>query len=256
MPHPTTSNETFTIFGAKINATTVQSVVETIDDWIQQKKRDYIILTGAHGIIEMQHDKTLLQINNNSGLTTPDGMPAVWIGRLKGIRNIEKTYAPDIMRAVFKHGIKKGYNHYFYGGDEQLLEDLRNAIQNKYPGIKIAGTYAPPFRPLAETEKAEILRELNASQCDIVWVGLGCPKQDKWIAEFRLQLNAPVLIGVGAGFDFIAGKKPEAPYLIKHSGFEWLFRLVTEPRRLWPRYSKVVPKFLYLSATHIIKKLR
>jgi N-acetylglucosaminyldiphosphoundecaprenol N-acetyl-beta-D-mannosaminyltransferase len=236
----------FLVAGARIHAIRVPDAVSVMDEWISTKRLDYIVLTGAHGIVEMQSDPKLLEINNRAGLTTPDGMPVVWLGRLKGHRNIEKVYAPDIMEETFRVGVSRGYRHFLYGGNEGVADELSRKLQERYPGIQVVGTFCPPFQPLTESEAVRIAGLINGADPHIVWVGLGCPKQDHWMHRFRPLLRAPVLIGVGAGFDFLSGRKPLAPRWIQRSGFEWLYRMLSEPRRLWPRYSRVVPRFLYL----------
>jgi N-acetylglucosaminyldiphosphoundecaprenol N-acetyl-beta-D-mannosaminyltransferase len=238
----------FYVAGVRIHAIRVADVVSTIDAWVGGGRRDYIVLTGAHGVVEMQSDPELRAINNRAGLTTPDGMPLVWIGRRKGFTAIEKVYAPDIMTAVFEHGVSRGYKHYFYGGDEGVADMLSRGLSARFPGIRIVGTFCPPFRPLEAAEVADVSDRINRAGPDIVWVGIGCPKQEKWMHQFRPLLHAAALVGVGAGFDFLSGRKPLAPRVIQRSGFEWLYRMVSEPKRLWPRYSRVVPRFLYLAA--------
>jgi N-acetylglucosaminyldiphosphoundecaprenol N-acetyl-beta-D-mannosaminyltransferase len=237
----------FYIAGVRINAIRVADAVATIDAWIRDRRRDYIVLTGAHGVVEMQRDPSLREINNRAGLTTPDGMPVVWMGRLKGHGQVEKVYAPDIMTETFRVGVTRNYSHFLYGGDEGVAEMLRSALVERFPGIRIVGTHCPPFRALDDREAENDARRINETGADVVWVGLGCPKQERWMARFRPLLDAPVLIGVGAGFDFLAGRKPLAPRWVQRSGFEWLYRMMSEPRRLWPRYSRVVPTFLYLA---------
>ncbi|HEX5475774.1 MAG TPA: WecB/TagA/CpsF family glycosyltransferase [Vicinamibacterales bacterium] len=237
----------FFLSGVRIHAIRVADVVATVDDWIASRRVEYVVLTGAHGVVEMQSDAELRAINNRAGLTTPDGMSVVWMGRLKGHAAIEKVYAPDIMTALFEHGVSRGYRHFLYGGDPGVAEALRAVLERRYPGIHVTGTYCPPFRPLEGHEVDDIAAAIEAAAPDIVWVGIGCPKQERWMARFRPLLQAPVLIGVGAGFDFLAGRKPLAPRWIQRSGFEWLYRLLSEPRRLWPRYSRVVPRFLYIA---------
>jgi N-acetylglucosaminyldiphosphoundecaprenol N-acetyl-beta-D-mannosaminyltransferase len=234
----------YEVLGAKINAIRLDDIVPIFADWIERRERGYVILTGVHGVIEMQDDPALLDINNRSALTTPDGMPIVWLGWRRGFRHVEKVYAPDIMERAYAAGVGRGWRHYLYGGDEGVAEALAEHIRTTHPGAQVAGTYTPPFRPLTPEEKADVVARIDGSRADIVWVGLGCPKQDRWMAEFRPLLEAPILVGVGAGFDFLAGRKPLAPRWFQRSGFEWLFRLASEPRRLWPRYSRVVPRFI------------
>lgn len=236
----------FLVADVRIHAIRVADVVSTIDQWISARRSDYIVLTGAHGVVEMQSDRELLEINNRAGLTTPDGMPVVWLGRLKGHKNIEKAYAPDIMVETFRFGLARGYRHFLYGGAEGVADELSRKLQERFPGIRIVGTYCPPFRSLDELEVRQIEHLINHADPHIVWVGIGCPKQEHWMKRFRPNLRAPVLIGVGAGFDFLSGRKPLAPRWVQRSGFEWLYRMLSEPRRLWPRYSRVVPLFLYL----------
>lgn len=244
----------FEVAGVKINALRVRDVVEVVDEWIRTDRRDYVVLTGAHGVVEMQADAELRAINNAAGLVTPDGMPIVWLGRAHGFSNIEKVYAPDIMHAVFGASVQRGYRHYFYGGKEGVADLLADKMREQYPGLQVVGTTCPPFRPLTEQEETSVARQINDSGAQIVWCGLGCPKQERWMARFRGLVAAPVLLGVGAGFDFLTGQARLAPRWIQRSGFEWLFRTVTEPRRLWPRYSRVVPRFLYYVAADLLQR--
>ena len=211
------------------------------------------MLTGAHGVVEMQSDDELRAINNAAGLTTPDGMPVVWVRRRAGFRRIEKVYAPDIMDRVFAAGAAAGWRSFLYGGKEGVAERLAAVLRERFAGSDIVGTHCPPFRPLTAAEEDALVAEIDASGADIVWVGLGCPKQERWMARFRPRLRAPVLIGVGAGFDFLTGEARRAPRWVQLSGFEWLYRLVSEPKRLWPRYSRVVPRFLLLAARELVR---
>src|SRR5689334_21714331 len=178
----------FRFAGVRIHAICVDDVVQTIGQWISAKHRDFIVLTGAHGIVEMQSDQRLLGINNRAGLTTPDGMPVVWVGRLRGHKGIQKTYAPDIMDATFSDGVVRGYRHFLYGGDQGVADQLKEALQRKYPGIQVVGTFCPPFRALNATEVEEVTARINDARPDIVWVGIGCPKQEYWMDQFRPRL--------------------------------------------------------------------
>lgn len=248
----TTNTRCFNILGVKINELTLKKTIKEIQTWINNKKKDYIVLTGAHGIIEMQSDEKLKNINNNAGLVTPDGMPEVWLGKIKGFKNIEKVYAPEIMEETFKVSVQNDIKHFFYGGKEGVAEKLKTVLEEKYQGIKVMGTYYPPFRQLTDEEKNDIVEQINNSKADIVWCGLGCPKQERWMAEFRPLLDASILIGVGAGFDFLSGEKPLAPYWITRSGLEWFYRIFSDPKRLIKRYGKVVPKFIFLNLLELL----
>jgi len=245
----------FEISGVRIDALRVHDTVELIERFIREGRREYIVLTGAHGVVEMQSDEELRAINNRATLVTPDGMPVVWIGRLHGHRGIEKVYAPDIMALELERGVARGHKHFFYGGKEGVAEKLTRRLETRFPGIAVVGTYCPPFRALTEEEADSLVALIDASGADVVWCGLGCPKQERWMAQFRPRLRAPVLIGVGAGFDFLSGEKPLAPKWVQRSGFEWLYRMASEPRRLWPRYSRVVPKFVYFAARDGLHRL-
>jgi len=182
--------------------------------------------------MECQRDPELRRIYNASGMTTPDGMPLVWLSRLHGYHHVDRVYGPDLMLALCERSVKRGYRHFFYGGAEGVPEHLAARLQSRFPGLIVAGTYSPPFRPLRPEEDEQIVQLINETSPDIVWVGLGSPKQERWMAEHIDRLTAPVLIGVGAAFDFHTGRKPQAPRWMQRSGLEWLFRLLTEPRRL------------------------
>lgn len=244
----------FDLFGVSISAVTVARTIEIMDSWIRAGHRDYVILTGAHGVVEMQDDTELRSINNRSGLTTPDGMPVVWWGRAKGFEDIGKVYAPDILRAMSERSAACGYRNYFYGGAEGVADKVAENLAAAYPGLRVVGSCSPPFRELEKEEEQELAHKINRAAPDIVWVGLGCPKQERWIARNRDWLDAPVVIGVGAGFDFLAGTVRQAPRWIQRSGLEWLFRLLCEPARLWSRYSRVVPRFLLLSFRSLLSR--
>jgi len=181
-------------------------------------------------------------------LVTPDGMPLVWALRHAGHVESDRVYGPDLMLSVFDAGSSKGLRHFLYGATAETLEQLQARLLAKFPQARIVGSYAPPFRNLSTREETDIADRLNRSGADIIWVGLSSPKQELWMARMRDRLEASMLIGVGAAFDFHAGLKRQAPRFIQRSGFEWAFRLLCEPRRLWRRYALVVPTFISLTA--------
>ncbi len=193
---------------------------------------------------------------NGAGLATPDGMPLVWLGKWKSQAQVSRVYGPDLMLALCQLSIEGGYSHYFYGGGAGVPELLAEKLQARFPKLKIAGGHSPPFRPLSAAEDAQIVKQINQAGPDIVWVGLGTPKQDLWMAAHRAQLTAPVLIGVGAAFDFHTGKIPQAPRWMQQAGLEWLFRLWQEPRRLWYRYLVYNPLFILLVLAQILRLKR
>jgi N-acetylglucosaminyldiphosphoundecaprenol N-acetyl-beta-D-mannosaminyltransferase len=244
----------FEVAGVKVDAVTLRSTVDLIDAWIREGRREYIVVAGAHGVVEMQDDPDLRAINARAALTTPDGMPLVWLGRAHGFSAIERVYGPDIMELEFSLSAERGHSHFFYGGKPGVADELARLVRHRFPGIAINGTYSPPFRPLSELEEEQIALQINTSNADIVWCGLGCPKQEKWMAKFRPQLTAAVLLGVGAAFDFHAGQIPQAPRFIQRAGLEWAYRALSEPKRLVPRYARVAPRFVYYAARDALRR--
>ena len=244
------------VLGIGIDATTLPKAVQSVIDWIAEKRRTYVCVTGVHGIMESQRDPELKRIHNEAGMVTPDGMPLVYICRAAGERDCSRVYGPDLLLDVCRASVSGGYRHFFFGTTPQTLTKLTSRLGAMVPGLQIAGTYAPPFRAMTELERREIADVLNASGADIVWVGLSTPKQERWMAENRASLNAAVLIGVGAAFDFHAGTLRRAPRWIQPLCLEWLFRLVVEPRRLWKRYLVNNPQFIFALAMQFLRLKR
>lgn len=236
---------TTNILGLRVSAVTVQDVLKTIDGWIARREQQYVCVSNVHSVMESWDDPALRRIHNEAGLVTPDGMPLVWVSRLWGQRHVRRVYGPDLMLALCAHGVRRGYRHFLYGGGDGVAERLAAQLQDRFPGLDIVGTYTPPFRPLTPDEDTAVVAQINAAQPDVVWVGLGMPKQERWMHDHVGQLTAPTLIGVGAAFDFHAGLKPQAPRWMQRAGLEWLFRLATEPRRLWKRYLHHNPRFVW-----------
>jgi N-acetylglucosaminyldiphosphoundecaprenol N-acetyl-beta-D-mannosaminyltransferase len=234
------------ILGVKVNAIDLSMTVTTIEDWIKKHDPNYVCVTPAHGIMECQRDAQLRSVFNRSGLTTPDGMAIVWLVKLWGYPQVSRVYGPDLMHAVCERSEQTGWKHFFYGGTPGVADRLVDRMQAGYPGLLVAGKYTPPFRPLTPQEDGAVTNQIHASNADIVWVGISTPKQERWMAEHVGRVGAPVLIGVGAAFDFLAGTKKQAPRWIQRSGLEWLFRLASEPRRLWRRYLEY-PRFVLLA---------
>jgi N-acetylglucosaminyldiphosphoundecaprenol N-acetyl-beta-D-mannosaminyltransferase len=234
------------VLGVGVSALTMDSAVQIIDGWIVRQQPHYVCVSGVHGVMESQRDERLRRIHNAAGLVTPDGMPLVWLNHLHGQRHVERVYGPDLLLAVCAHSLTAGYRHYFYGGAEGVPELLAARLSERFPGLQVAGTFSPPFRALTADEDADVIARINASQADIVWVGLSTPRQERWMADHVGRLRAPVLVGVGAAFDFHAGLKPQAPRWMQRNGLEWLFRLLSEPRRLARRYLLNNPLFVFL----------
>ena len=238
--------ERVNVLGVGISAINMDMALDCVDRWVRSRTHRYVCLRDVHGVMRCQDDEELRTVHNRAGLVTPDGMPLVWLLRWFSHKHAERVYGPDLMLAVFEAGLAKGYKHFLYGTTEETLGRLTDNLVGRFPGTEIVGRFAPPFRPLNEMEEREVARMIADSGADIVWVGLSSPKQEIWMAEHSGRVAAPVLIGVGAAFDFHAGRIRQAPRLIQRSGFEWLFRLVMEPRRLWRRYLTSIPAFVFL----------
>jgi N-acetylglucosaminyldiphosphoundecaprenol N-acetyl-beta-D-mannosaminyltransferase len=203
--------------------------------------------------MECRHDKRLRRIHNDAGLVTPDGMPLVWISRLLGRKRTRRVYGPDLMHKMTAISAQRGYRQFYYGGAPGVAEKLRCTLTDTYPTLHVVGTLCPPFRELTADEDREVVATINAARPDFVWVGLSTPKQEFWMADHVGIIDAPVMIGVGAAFDFLAGTKRQAPVWMQCAGLEWMFRLCSEPRRLWRRYAYIVPGFLILATQSLIR---
>jgi N-acetylglucosaminyldiphosphoundecaprenol N-acetyl-beta-D-mannosaminyltransferase len=239
------------ILGIGISVTTLDEAVSIIEGWIGRGTKHYVCITGAHGVIESRADADLRRIHNEAGLVTPDGMSLVFTARFLGFKSIGRVYGPDLMRRMTELSVAKGYRQFYYGGGTGLAQRLAATLRKRYPDLVVAGTITPPFRPLSPQEDEEDVARINAAAPDIVWVGLSTPKQEKWMASHLHRLNAPVLVGVGAAFDFLAGTKSQAPVWMQRNGLEWAYRLIQEPQRLWKRYAKIVPLFLVLALAQV-----
>ena len=244
----TSSLEWINVLGVRISAVNLKSATGFIQKAIEDGRKGYVCVRDAHGVVRCQDDPELRSIHNRAFLVTPDGMPLVWALKRAGHAESDRVYGPDLMLSVFDSGSSNGLRHFLYGATAETLEQLQARLLEKFPKAQIVGSYAPPFRSLSTPEETEIADRLNRSGADIIWVGLSSPKQELWMARMRDRLDASMLIGVGAAFDFHAGLKRQAPKFIQRSGFEWMFRLLCEPRRLWRRYALVVPTFISLSA--------
>lgn len=208
-----------------------------------------IDLVGVPAIISAKEDLRIAEMYNSATMAAIDGMPIVKIAKRKGF-SCERCAAPDIMGMMFSESIVQGKSHFFYGGkNDEVLEQLKENLEHDYPGIQIAGMYSPPFRALSEEEDKLICEEINRLQPDFIWVGIGAPKQEMWMWQHEEKIKNTVMIGVGAGFDFLAGSLDKAPKWMEKACLEWLFRLCKEPKRLWRRYVIGGVKFLYYSIT-------
>jgi N-acetylglucosaminyldiphosphoundecaprenol N-acetyl-beta-D-mannosaminyltransferase len=225
----------------------IPDVVSRMEEWI--RRRDaccYIAVTDMHSLMQAQQAASFKIILQNANLVVPDGFPLVWLGRRKGFALKRRVYGPELMERFCEVSAAKGYRHFFYGGAPGVAEQLSARFAARYPGLQVAGSYCPPFRPLTQQEDEEVISLIDSSRADIVWVGLGAPKQERWMHEHRGQLKSPVLVGVGAAFDFHTGRIAQAPPWMRDHGLEWLFRLSREPGRLWRRYLIYGTQFVVL----------
>lgn len=232
------------VIGTGISAISIDQAVRQMASWIDSESRHYVNICTVHTIMECYQNPELQNIVNNSGMSTSDGMPLVWLCRYHGHKEATRVYGPDLMLAFCEHSISRGYRHFFYGGTDGVAPELAEELKRRYPDLQVAGTHSPPFRAVGEMEDPEVIDKINSARPDVLWVGLGTPKQDFWVAQHRHLLDAPVLVAVGAAFDFLTGKVHQAPSWMQRSGLEWLFRLTCEPRRLAYRYLVYNPLFI------------
>lgn len=212
----------------------------------------YITVNNVHTMMEGRWNPSYQTIINEGFLSIPDGKPLQIVGKLKGNKNISRLFGPTLMENVINWGRENEIKHFFFGSSEQTLQKLRTAIELKHPGAKIVGMLAPPFQPMSEWDNKEFVQIINNANPDFIWVGLGAPKQERWMYEHYQKINKGILFGIGAGFDYLAGNTKHAPQWMKNASLEWLYRLSQEPRRLWKRYLKTIPLFIILAGLELM----
>ncbi|MGI9099362.1 MAG: WecB/TagA/CpsF family glycosyltransferase [Solirubrobacteraceae bacterium] len=233
------------VLGVPLAMTNYEETMAWMDGAISHQEKGYICVAATHTIMVCGEDPELREAVLNSSLTVPDGQPLVWAMNALGGDLDERVYGPELMARYCERGAQTGTRMYLYGGRNQgALVQLALNLRRRFPGVKIVGGYSPPFRDLSAEEEDVIVEEMNRSKADVIWVGVGAPKQEKWMAAMRDRLDAAVLVGVGAAFDFHAGLVPQAPEWMQSAGLEWLFRMVQEPKRLGPRYVRYNPRFI------------
>ena len=243
----------FEVLGVQVHAVQTQDVVARMEEWIRNHSRCHTIApTGMHGIVEAQHDPSFREILNLTDAVVPDGMPLVWLGRRRGHHLPRRVYGPDLMLEFCEKTAGRSYRHFFYGGEPGVPERVAESLKRRFPTIEVCGTFSPPMRLLDPEEDKEIAALISRAAPDVLWVGLGTPKQERWMHEHRDQLHVPVLVSVGAAFDILSGRRNQAPRWMRERGLEWLFRLLQEPRRLWRRYLIYGAEFIaYLAADRL-----
>ena len=243
------------ILGSRVHLVSTPRTVDYIEDWIETRDGvcKQVIVTGFHGLLEAHKDAELRSVLNSADLWVPDGIAPVWVARLRGQRHAARAPGTEIMTEFFKRANEKGFSSYFYGDTDRTLAALKETVARKYPGHRIAGAFSPPFRRLSPAEDQAIVDEINDARPDILWVALGMPKQDTWIHERLHRLNVPVAIGVGAAFAFVAGTVSRCPEWVGKAGFEWVYRFVKEPKKLWRRDLLDGPRFLYYAGLELLR---
>jgi len=233
------------ILGVPLAITDYERTLDWVDAAVAAGRRSYLCVAAVHTVMACREDRELRAAVLGADFTVPDGQPLVWALNALGHELPGRVYGPELMDRACARAARTGARHYLYGGRNQgALAELARMLRLRHPGLKIVGGHCPPFRALSAAEEDALADEINRSGADVVWVGIGVPKQEKWMARMRDRLDAPVLVGVGAAFDFHAGLVPQAPDALQRLGLEWAFRLVQEPRRLWRRYLRYNPRFV------------
>ncbi len=238
--------ESMRVLGIRVDIVGIPQVVDTMTQWIELSggKCHHIVNTGMHGIMVAHRDESFKKILNSCDLFFPDGISIIWTAKLRGHALRKKDTGPELLTEFCKVANEKGFSCYFYGDTDETLNLLTTKLKRHFPNLNIAGAYSPPFRALTQAEDDEIVKNINLSQADVLWVGLGCPNQEKWIYEHKDRLKVKVAAGVGAYFKFHSGQVKRAPTLISTSGLEWLWRFGHEPRRMWRRILVDAPQFI------------
>ncbi|MDA0265290.1 MAG: WecB/TagA/CpsF family glycosyltransferase [Chloroflexi bacterium] len=250
-----TSSETpsFRVLGTTVHLVEIPQVVSRIEYWIEHDREvcHHIVNSGMHGVMEAHRDSGLRRVFESVDLFAPDGILMVLLARLRGFKIAKKNTGPNVIWEFARSASENGYSSYFYGDEETVLQSLETKLKEAYPDLKIVGHRSPPFRALTPDEDAADLEEINRAAPDVLWVGLGMPKQERWIFDHRAQLNVPVAIGAGAAFKFVSGEISRGPEWVQNMGFEWLWRLISEPKRIWKRVFVDAPQFIGLVALEI-----
>lgn len=232
------------ILGLNVAVTNMKETVQYIQDNLEKLRGKYICITNVHTTVMSYENEEYKNIQNNSALILPDGNPLSSISKKRGYKEAKRVTGPDLMGEIFKISEEKGYRHYFYGSTADTLNLLKVKLKEKYPKLNVVGMYSPPFKPNVTLENEEKLKEINDLKPDFIWVGLGAPKQEKWMSIHKDKLDG-IMIGVGAGFDYFADKIKRAPKWMQKNSLEWFYRFLQEPRRLFKRYFITNIKFIW-----------
>jgi N-acetylglucosaminyldiphosphoundecaprenol N-acetyl-beta-D-mannosaminyltransferase len=239
------------VLGVRVEALTMDQALAKISRILCSGKKGYVCAIGVHGVMEAQRDPELAAAFAEAAITIPDGMPMAWVGRLQGYRSMQRVAGPDLMREVFLRSEFAGYRHFFYGGKEGVAKELAASFKRIAPLARIVGTHTPPYRDLTKEEERVLIATINKLKPDMIWVGIGTPKQDKFMRHYLPMLDTGMIFGVGAAFDFHTGRIKDSAEWIKRAGLQWLHRLAQDPKRLWWRYFRSNPAFLWQIALQL-----
>jgi N-acetylglucosaminyldiphosphoundecaprenol N-acetyl-beta-D-mannosaminyltransferase len=227
----------FRVLGVRADAVQITDVVARMKECIRERDGCHsIAATSMHGIVEAQHDPSFKELLNETDLVVPDGVPLVWLGRRRGHTLPRRVYGRDLLLAFCEESAGRGYRHFFYGAEPGVAGLLAESLKVRFPGLNVVGMCSPPFRPLSADEDSEMVEMINRAAPDVLWLGLGVRKQERWMHEHKDRLRVPVLVSVGAASDLLLGRRKQAPPWMREHGFEWFFRFLQEPGRLWRRY--------------------
>jgi N-acetylglucosaminyldiphosphoundecaprenol N-acetyl-beta-D-mannosaminyltransferase len=241
------------VAGTEVDLLSPQRLLDLIGESVARREKARVIFCNVSTVVACHDSHELQSAVRGAEVISPDGMPLVWVAKLKGEKAIERVAGPSFLPAAMEHGAARGWRHYFYGGSPETLDQLTQSLEAQFPGSQIAGAHSPPFRQLTSEEVDGDIARINEARPDLVWVGLGMPKQELWMARHQSRLEAPVLLGVGAAFDFSAGTMKRAPLWMQRFGLEWSHRLLQEPQRLWRRYIVGNTRFVYLVGRELLR---
>ncbi|MEI6437741.1 MAG: WecB/TagA/CpsF family glycosyltransferase [Candidatus Omnitrophota bacterium] len=237
--------DSYRVLDINVSAVNLDLAFALIRDMVASRRKGYVCVAPVSTLVDARCDPRYRTVVNAAAMVTPDGTPVAWLGRSRGFKEVRRTYGPDLMLKVCDEGRPRGLRHFFYGATAEICDKLERNLLDRFPDLIVAGKIAPSYMKVAEPLTAAVINQINTARPDVLWVGLGSPKQDFWMSQNRASLEVPVMVGIGAAFDFHAGVKPQAPRWMQAMALEWLFRLCCEPRRLWKRYLVGNTLFVY-----------
>jgi len=232
------------VLGVNVSAVNMDVAVRLAENWIDAGQPGYICVTGVHGVMEAQKDPEFRRILNSAAMNLPDGMPMTWVGRMRGFRHMDRVFGPDFVNSLCRLSVEHGFRNFFYGGQPGVAQLLSENLKSRFPGLQVVGTCTPPFRSLTFEEEDELMARVLHLRPHILWVGLSTPKQERFMAQYSRRFQVPLMVGVGAAFDYHTGRIRDCSPWIKRAGLQWLHRLLQDPKRLWKRYLLNNPAFI------------